>query len=100
MLFDNIIGCGPGYASPAEAMKAPREKLIYVQCVYRGTQTKKPDYLATIDCDPASEQYGKVLQVKDLYWIGLNFSFQVIHRLPMPYVGDELHHSGWNSCSR
>jgi selenium-binding protein 1 len=24
---------------------------------------------------------------------------QVIHRLPMPYVGDELHHSGWNACS-
>jgi selenium-binding protein 1 len=24
---------------------------------------------------------------------------QVIHRLEMPYVGDELHHSGWNSCS-
>ncbi len=25
--------------------------------------------------------------------------FQVLHRLNMPYVGDELHHSGWNSCS-
>ena len=24
---------------------------------------------------------------------------QVIHRLPMPYIGDELHHSGWNACS-
>eukprot|EP00879_Flechtneria_rotunda_P003852 GHRR01004092.1.p1 GENE.GHRR01004092.1~~GHRR01004092.1.p1 ORF type:complete len:424 (+),score=154.35 GHRR01004092.1:332-1603(+) len=24
---------------------------------------------------------------------------QVIHRLPMPHVGDELHHSGWNACS-
>ena len=24
---------------------------------------------------------------------------QVVHRLPMPYVGDELHHSGWNTCS-
>lgn len=24
---------------------------------------------------------------------------QVIHRLPMPNVGDELHHSGWNACS-
>ncbi|NXD32069.1 SBP1A oxidase, partial [Spelaeornis formosus] len=22
-----------------------------------------------------------------------------IHRLPMPNVGDELHHSGWNACS-
>ncbi len=25
--------------------------------------------------------------------------FQVLHRLNMPYVGDEIHHSGWNSCS-
>lgn len=24
---------------------------------------------------------------------------QVIHRLNMPYNGDELHHSGWNACS-
>ena len=24
---------------------------------------------------------------------------QVIHRLTMPYKGDELHHSGWNACS-
>ncbi|KAK3729656.1 hypothetical protein QZH41_006396 [Actinostola sp. cb2023] len=24
---------------------------------------------------------------------------QVIHRLYMPYVGDELHHTGWNACS-
>lgn len=22
---------------------------------------------------------------------------QVIHRLPMPHKGDELHHSGWNA---
>ena len=25
--------------------------------------------------------------------------FQVIHRLPVTHVGDELHHSGWNACS-
>ena len=24
---------------------------------------------------------------------------QVIHRLPMSNIGDELHHSGWNACS-
>lgn len=23
----------------------------------------------------------------------------MIHRLPMPNLGDELHHSGWNTCS-
>lgn len=29
---------GPGYATPLEAMeKGPREKLIYVTCVYNGT---------------------------------------------------------------
>lgn len=28
------------------------------------------------------------------------FIEQVIHRLPVPFCGDELHHSGWNACSR
>jgi selenium-binding protein 1 len=74
--------CGPGYASPAEAMKAPSEKLLYVNALYDGTGIDKPDYLATVDVDPASPTYS-----------------QVIHRTPMPYVGDELHHFGWNACS-
>ena len=26
-------------------------------------------------------------------------ALQVVHRLPMPHKGDELHHSGWNACS-
>ncbi|XP_064387810.1 methanethiol oxidase-like [Halichondria panicea] len=75
-------GCGPGYATPLEAMEGPREKLLYIPCIYRGTEQNKPDYLATVDCDPDSPTYR-----------------QVIHRLPMPYIGDELHHSGWNACS-
>ncbi|PIN14813.1 Selenium-binding protein [Handroanthus impetiginosus] len=78
-------GCckkGPGYATPLEAMSGPRETLIYVTCVYTGTGTEKPDYLATVDVDPNSPTYSKV-----------------IHRLPMLYIGDELHHSGWNACS-
>ena len=29
----------------------------------------------------------------------LSLCTQVIHRLPMPYLKDELHHSGWNTCS-
>jgi len=74
--------CGPGYASPLEAMKAPPEKLLYTIGLYVGTEVQKPDYLATIDVDPASPTYS-----------------QVIHRLPMPFVGDELHHFGWNACS-
>ncbi|CAH9071624.1 unnamed protein product [Cuscuta europaea] len=73
---------GPGYPSPKEAMKGPKESLIYVTCVYSGTGREKPDYLATVDVDSNSPTYSKV-----------------IHRLPMPYLGDELHHTGWNSCS-
>ncbi|GJS76620.1 selenium-binding protein 1-like protein [Tanacetum coccineum] len=73
---------GPGYATPLDAMVGPRESLIYVTCVYTGTGKDKPDFLGTIDVDPTSKTYS-----------------QVIHRLPMPNVGDELHHSGWNACS-
>jgi hypothetical protein len=71
--------CGPGYASPAEAMKAPREKVLYTVALYIGTGIQKPDYLATIDADPESPTYS-----------------QVISRLEMPGIGDELHHTGWN----
>ena len=74
--------CDRTYASPADAMKAPPETVAYVPAIYAGTDVKKPDYLATIDVDPKSPTYS-----------------QVISRLPMPNVGDELHHFGWNSCS-
>jgi len=26
---------GPGYASPRDAMNAPKEKLLYIPCIYR-----------------------------------------------------------------
>lgn len=74
--------CCRTYASVEDAMKAPAETLAYVPCIYSGTDIKKPDYLATIDVDSESENFGKV-----------------IHRLPMPNIGDELHHFGWNACS-
>lgn len=74
--------CGPGYASPKEAMQAERERLLYVNALYTGTGIDQPDYLATVDVDPASSTYT-----------------HVIHRAPMPNVGDELHHFGWNACS-
>nr|AGV54618.1 selenium binding protein [Phaseolus vulgaris] len=83
--MSNGHGCcktGPGYASPLEAMAGPRESLIYVTAVYSGTGIEKPDYVATVDVDPNSATFSKV-----------------IHRLPVPYLGDELHHTGWNSCS-
>ena len=41
-------------------MEGPREKLLYVPCIYSNTETKKPDYLATVDCDPESVEYGQV----------------------------------------
>ncbi|GIW90267.1 MAG: selenium-binding protein [Pirellulaceae bacterium] len=72
----------PGYASPAQAMQAPPEELLFVTCTYAHTGVEKPDYLAVIDCRPGSPTYS-----------------QVIHRLEMPHVGDELHHYGWNICS-
>lgn len=72
----------PGFASPKEAMKAPREKLLLVTCTYANTGVAKPDYLAVVDADPASKTYATV-----------------VHRLSMPKVGDELHHFGWNICS-
>ena len=43
-----------GYASPAEAVKAPKEKIVYTVCIYTGTGIEKPDYLATIDADENS----------------------------------------------
>ena len=52
------VRCGPGYASPAEAMKAPRELLLYTVALYIGTGIQKPDYLATIDADPNSPTWG------------------------------------------
>lgn len=62
MYFNVLIGCGcgPGYATPKDAMKGPQEKLLYIPCIYRNTESKKPDYLATVDCDPESAEYGKV----------------------------------------
>jgi len=74
--------CGPGYASPQEAMKAEREKLLYTVALYVGTGVEKPDYIATVDVDPDSPTYS-----------------QVIGRAETAAVGEELHHTGWNACS-
>ena len=74
--------CGPGYASPQEAMRAEPEKVLYAIALYGGTEIEQPDYLAKVDVDPGSPTYS-----------------QVIARTPMPNVGDELHHVGWNACS-
>lgn len=70
------------FPTPADARKSPPEKLAYVVATYAETGINKHDYLATIDVDPTSATYSKI-----------------IHRLKMPHVGDELHHFGWNACA-
>ncbi|MCH2180055.1 MAG: selenium-binding family protein [Mariniblastus sp.] len=74
--------CDRTHATVQAAMQASPETIAYIPTIYAGTGVQKPDYLATIDVDPKSPAYGTV-----------------IHRLPMPNIGDELHHFGWNACS-
>ena len=64
------------YRSPQEAMQAPREEFLYLACL-RGPGSDQPDFLAVVDAEEG----------------------RIIHELPMPNVGDELHHFGWNRCS-
>jgi methanethiol oxidase len=71
------------YASPAEAAAAAPETLAWVVTLNTGSNgDAAPDALAAVDVDPQSSTYG-----------------QVVGRLDMPNVGDELHHFGWNACS-
>ncbi|MGH3113344.1 MAG: selenium-binding protein SBP56-related protein, partial [Gaiellaceae bacterium] len=65
------------HASPQEALDAPPEELLYVACLHEGTGVDAPDFLAVVDAEEG----------------------RVIHETPMPNVGDELHHYGWNRCS-
>src|SRR5215217_3071402 len=68
------------YPSPKMAMDAPREELAYVAIL--NTDGTRPDAMAVLDVNPASASYT-----------------QVVGRLDLPNVGDELHHFGWNACS-
>ncbi len=65
------------HSSPQEAMQAPPEEFLYLACLHRGTGVEAPDFLAVIDAEDG----------------------RVVHETPMPNVGDELHHFGWNRCS-
>jgi selenium-binding protein 1 len=65
------------YASPKDAMQAPPEEFLYLACLHTGTGVKKPDFLAVVDAEKG----------------------QIVHETPLPNVGDELHHFGWNRCS-
>ena len=82
MHHEGHAACGPGYASPQEAMQADPEKTLYTVGLYGGTGIQAPDYLVTVDVDRASPTYS-----------------QVIHRTQLPGMDDELHHFGWNACS-
>jgi len=73
--------CGPGFASPRDAFLAKeQEKIVYLPCIV--PDQSRPDYIVTIDVDPSSPTYSTV-----------------ISRLHLPYLGDEIHHTGWNACS-
>ena len=65
------------HSSPQEAMQAPREEFLYVACLHEGTGVNAPDFLAVVDAEEG----------------------RIVHETPMPNVGDELHHYGWNRCS-
>jgi methanethiol oxidase len=71
------------YGSPAEALgAAPPEEFLYVAALHEGTGVDAPDFVAVVDVNPGSDRYGSI-----------------VHEEPMPNVGDELHHFGWNRCS-
>jgi selenium-binding protein 1 len=69
------------YPSPRLAMQAPVERLAYV-ALLNPQSDGRPDGMAVVDVDPASNSYGRV-----------------VGRVDMPHAGDELHHFGWNACS-
>jgi selenium-binding protein 1 len=65
------------YASPREARQAAPEEFLYLACLHQGTRVERPDFLAVVDAADG----------------------RIVHETPMPNVGDELHHFGWNRCS-
>jgi len=67
------------YPSPKLAMQAPVEKLAYVAAL---NTNGSPDEMTVVDLEANSPTHG-----------------QIVKRLPMPGLGDELHHFGWNACS-
>ena len=64
------------YGSPQEALQAPPEEFLYLACLHEGTGVDAPDFLAVVDAEEG----------------------RIVHETPMPNVGDELHHFGWNRC--
>ena len=73
--MEKEICCGPGFSSPSEAMKAPKEKILYTIAIYTGTGIQKPDYLATIDCDPKADITS--LTIDSVSKISCNFNIKL-----------------------
>lgn len=69
------------YPSPKMATQAPPETLAYV-AMLNPTREGAPDAVGVVDVQPGSKTYG-----------------QMVGKVEMPEVGDELHHFGWNACS-
>jgi hypothetical protein len=65
------------HALPAEARRAEPEEFLYVACLHEGTGVSEPDFVSVVDAENG----------------------RIIHETPMPNVGGELHHYGWNRCS-
>ena len=79
------------YPSPRSAAAAPPEEYAYVVTLNDAgtgaaapdaTGQPRPDALTVVDLRQGSPTYG-----------------QLVGRLDMPHVGDQLHHFGWNACS-
>jgi selenium-binding protein 1 len=76
------------YATAVEATAAPPEELGWVVTLNPEAATNgasadaRHDAVCTIDLNPESSTYG-----------------QLIGRVEMPNLGDEVHHFGWNACS-
>ena len=48
--------CHPTYASIKDAMTAPPEQFAFMPAIMVGTNSKHPDYLATVDVNPSSQR--------------------------------------------
>uniref|UniRef100_A0A0N4Z0N1 Methanethiol oxidase n=1 Tax=Parastrongyloides trichosuri TaxID=131310 RepID=A0A0N4Z0N1_PARTI len=72
---------GPGYKSPEDAFKnGKKEHILFVTCpsIEKGGH----DIIACVDVDPESKTYSNIISY-----------------VKLPNINDEVHHSGWNTCS-
>ena len=69
-------GVLPQLAAGGDAGPARRSSSTSPACA-KAPASEKPDFLAVVDAEEG----------------------RIVHELPMPNVGDELHHFGWNRCS-